>query len=158
MCCTFLSKFCISGLIESHDDLSLICVYLSEVYAKFGWKLSIVSSSQSSLHVVVTADTLSGQLWVYGQGQNCLPCHLLCLTFKTMKRRESDPWQDLFKEQPLGDGGGGVPSLAACWGIDQPLSQRPNTESLARGEGHAGCAAILGFEALSNTSAASPHE
>lgn len=52
-----------------------------------------------------TADTVSGQLWVYSQGQNCLPCHLLSLTFKMMKRRESDPWQGLFKEQPLGNGG-----------------------------------------------------
>lgn len=59
------------------------------------------------LHIVLTADMLIGQLWVHSQGQNCLPCHLLCLTFKMMKRRESDPWQDLFKEQPLGDGGVG---------------------------------------------------
>lgn len=31
----------------------------------------------------------------------------------------------------------GVQSLAACWCIDQPPTQRPNTESLARVEGHA---------------------
>lgn len=53
---------------------------------------------------------------------------------------------------------GRVQSLAACWGIDQTLSQRPNAESPARREGHAGCAAILVFEALSKTSAASLHE
>lgn len=76
-----------------------------------------------------------------------------------MKHRESDPWQEFFKEYPLGARDGwGVQSLAACWGIDHALSQRPDTKSLARGEGHAGCAATLFFEALSNTSAVSLHE
>lgn len=109
---------------------------------------------QPSLQAVLTADTLSGQLLVYGQGQNCLPCHLLCLTFKMMKHRESDPWQDLFKEQPLGNGGSRVWQHAG--GLISPLLKRPNTESLARGEGHAGRGAILCFEALSNTSAVFP--
>lgn len=149
--------------MESHSDTcnlydQLLCMYLKSMQCMDGndQLSSQLWQWQHSLHAVLTADTLSGQLWVYGQGPSCLPCHLLCLTFKMMKRRESDPWQDLFKEQPLGNGGSRA--LAACWGIDQPLTQRPNTESLARGEGHAGRGAILCFEALSNTSAVSLHE
>lgn len=150
--------------MEARADLhfrSPTCVYPSKnrwnfwietIRRPFGvWRWS------PSPHAVLAADALIGHLRVYSQGQNCLPCHLLCLTFKMMKHGESDPWQDLFKEQPRGNGRG-VQSLAACWGIDQPLTQRPNTESLARGEGHAGRGAILRFEALSNTSAVSPHE
>lgn len=119
-----------------------------------------VGSGELSNHIQRQRFVLPGsQLQFYGHGQNCLFYHLLCLTFKMMKHRVGDPWQDLFKEQPLGAREGwGVQSLAACWGIDQAVSQRPNAESPARREGHAGCAAIPVFEALSKTSAVSLHE
>lgn len=119
-----------------------------------GWKWRAIQSHPKAARC--PAWWSAAVLWSW---MNCLFCHLLCLTFKMMKPREGDPWQDLFKAQPLGAREGwGVQSLAACWGIDQAVSQRPNAESPARREGHAGCAAILVFEALSKTSAVSLHE
>lgn len=101
--CIFFYQLCIClnciQLLDGSDQLS------SQVWQR-----------QPGPHAVPTADALRGQLWVYGQGQNCLPCHLLCLTFKMMKRRESDLWQDLFKEQPLGNVGGPDPgSMLGDW-------------------------------------------
>lgn len=77
-----------------------------KMYATFGWMTSCRGCSDNASPVwKLSADALGDQLRVYCQGQNCPLCHLLCLTFKMMKCRKSDPWQDLFKEQPLGNGG-----------------------------------------------------